>query len=90
MVPAPLQPVWLAAAAALSAQGTGRGPRAPGATEQTKDAPRAADAGQASLALLGGERDPGQGVRSQELPRPLEQWGAGAAPRHGWRRSWNP
>ena len=49
MVRAPLQPFGLAAAAALSAQGAGRGPRASGAAEQTKDAPRAADAGPSRL-----------------------------------------
>lgn len=43
-----------------------------------------------SSAPLGGERDPGLGVRSRELPRPLEQWGAGAAPGLGWRLGWNP
>lgn len=47
--------------AALSARGAGRGPRAPGAAEQTKDAPRAAGAGPSRLlhwaasATLGGD-----------------------------------
>lgn len=44
-----LQPTRLAAAPALSTQGAGRGPPAPGAAEQTKDAPRAADAGPSRL-----------------------------------------
>lgn len=39
-----LQRVSLAAVLALSVGRTGRGPWAPGAWEQTKDAPRAADA----------------------------------------------
>lgn len=37
--------------AALSARGAGRGPRAPGAAEQTKDAPHAAGAGPSRLLL---------------------------------------
>lgn len=49
MVGAPLQPFGLAAAPALSAQGVGRGPRASGDAEQTKDAPRAANAGPSRL-----------------------------------------
>lgn len=49
MVRAPLQPFGLAAVPALSAQGAGRGPRASGDAEQTKDAPRAANAGPSRL-----------------------------------------
>lgn len=45
----PLLPVRLAEAPALSAGGSGRGPRASGAAEQTKDAPRAAEAGPSPL-----------------------------------------
>lgn len=37
-----------------------------------------------SSAPLGGERDPGRGIGSQELPRPLEQWGAVPHPGGDW------
>lgn len=43
-----------------------------------------------SSAPLGGESDPGRGVLSLKFPRPLEQWGAGAAPRLGWGPGWKP
>lgn len=61
---APLQPVRLAAAPALSALEAGRGPRAPGAGEQTKDAPGEADAGPSCLLHWAASATPGRGLGS--------------------------
>lgn len=86
---AQLQPAGLAAAPALSAQGVGRGPGAPGAAEQTKDEPRAADAGPSHLLHRAASTTRGW-ISTRERLRPPEQWGAGAVPRLGRGPRGNP
>lgn len=61
----------------------GRGPRAPGAAEQTKDASRAAGAGPSCL-LHWRRARPGAGIRLSGASRPLEQWGAAPHPGGDW------
>lgn len=57
-----VEPAGFAAAPALSTHRVGRGPWAPNAAEQTKDAACAADTGPNHLFHLGCELDPGRGV----------------------------
>lgn len=66
-------------------RGAGLGHRAPRSRQRTR--PVRQTPGQV-VCSIGRRARPGRGICSRELPRPLEQWGAGAAP--GWGLGWNP
>lgn len=85
-----LEPAGFAAVPALSTYRAGRGPWAPNAAEQTKDAARAADSGPnhlfhwAASWASGGESPVGS------VSALLNNGGAGAAPGLGWGRVTTP
>lgn len=66
-------------------RGAGLRHRAPRSRQRTR--PARQTPGQV-VCSIGRQEQPGRRIRSQELPRPLEQWGAGAAP--GLGLGWNP